>query len=383
MELRLPRKSMTAILSAMVVGTVICTSAFMTGDTQAVEDSAAYTQPAVKSMKASEEANKKENNAVSLWKADLSEYSGGLSLVSYEEVETVDEETDEETAARGVIRSESEYPEINGATNLDVPEREYTDPVNIESGNFGFTVYGYGHGVGLSQNGANFYATYGGMSYQDILAHYYPGTYISNTGTAQDEVISANGISGSASDIVSRIVFTEIGSSMNVEAIKAQAIAIYTYIKYHGGSVDDLYPSSSAPQNVVNAVNSVLGQAVYYDGSFALTMFCASSGGSTASCYDVFYEDIPYLRSVYCEYDSQCDPHYGDVEVISAAEVKSTLESYLGITLSDNPSNWVSIIEGDGGYAAYVVVDNQVTVKGNDFRYYLGLKSPKFECTYY
>ena len=206
MELRLPRKSMTAILSAMVVGTVICTSAFMTGDTQAVEDSAAYTQPAVKSMNASEEANEKENNAVS-------------SLVSYEEVETVDEETDEETAARGVIRSESQYPEINGATNLDVPEREYTDPINIESGNFGFTVYGYGHGVGLSQNGANFYATYGGMSYQDILAHYYPGTYISNTGTAQDEVISANGISGSVSDIVSRIVFTEIGSSMNVEAI--------------------------------------------------------------------------------------------------------------------------------------------------------------------
>lgn len=157
MELRLPRKSMTAILSAMVVGTVICTSAFMTGDTQAVEDSAAYTQPAVKSINASEEAN--ENNAVSLWKADLSEYSGGLSLVSYEEVETVDEETDEETDARGVIRSESQYPEINGATNLDVPDREYTDPVNIESGNFGFTVYGYGHGVGLSQNGANFYAT--------------------------------------------------------------------------------------------------------------------------------------------------------------------------------------------------------------------------------
>ena len=112
-------------------------------------------------------------------------------------------------------------------------------------------------------------------------------------------------------------------------------------------------------------------------------MFCASSGGSTASCYDIFYEDIPYLRSVSCEYDSQCDPHYGTVEVFSAEELKSTLESNLGITLSDDPSNWVSIIEGDGGYAANVVVDGQVTVKGNDFRYYLGLKSPKFECTYY
>ena len=89
------------------------------------------------------------------------------------------------------------------------------------------------------------------------------------------------------------------------------------------------------------------------------------------------------MRSVSCEYDSQCDPHYGTVEVFSAEELKSILESNLGITLSDDPSNWVSIIEGDGGYAANVVVDGQVTVKGNDFRYYLGLKSPKFECTYY
>ena len=79
----------------------------------------------------------------------------------------------------------------------------------------------------------------------------------------------------------------------------------------------------------------------------------------------------------------RCDPHYGTVEVISVDQVRSDLESCLGITLSDNPANWISIVEGDGGYAAYVVVDNQVTVKGNDFRGYLGLKSPNFTCTYY
>ena len=66
-----------------------------------------------------------------------------------------------------------------------------------------------------------------------------------------------------------------------------------------------------------------------------------------------------------------------------AADVKASLESALGITLSDDPSNWVSIVEGDGGYAAYVLVDGQVTIKGNDFRYYLGLKSPKFTCEYF
>ena len=204
-----------------------------------------------------------------------------------------------------------------------------------------------------------------------------------SSGTAAKETISAGGVSGSALDIVSMVTYNEVGSSMSTEAIKAQAVAVYTYIKYKGGNASDLYPASNPPQNVVDAVKSVLGEAVYYDGNYALAMFCASSGGSTASCYDIFYEDIPYLRSVSCEYDSQCDPHYGTVEVFSAEELKSILESNLGITLSDDPSNWVSIIEGDGGYAANVVVDGQVTVKGNDFRYYLGLKSPKFECTYY
>ncbi len=40
---------------------------------------------------------------------------------------------------------------------------------------FLFTVYGSGHGVGMSQYGADAYAAQG-WSYRDILAHYYPGT---------------------------------------------------------------------------------------------------------------------------------------------------------------------------------------------------------------
>lgn len=39
---------------------------------------------------------------------------------------------------------------------------------------FVFTVRGYGHGVGMSQEGANLYAK-DGMSYSEILAHYYIG----------------------------------------------------------------------------------------------------------------------------------------------------------------------------------------------------------------
>ena len=40
-----------------------------------------------------------------------------------------------------------------------------------------FTVKGYGHGVGMSQYGANEMAK-SGASYREILMHYYPGTTI-------------------------------------------------------------------------------------------------------------------------------------------------------------------------------------------------------------
>lgn len=44
---------------------------------------------------------------------------------------------------------------------------------------FLFTVTGYGHGVGMSQYGANVMASRG-VAWQEILEHYYPGTYISS-----------------------------------------------------------------------------------------------------------------------------------------------------------------------------------------------------------
>ncbi len=45
-------------------------------------------------------------------------------------------------------------------------------------GQFTFTVTGYGHGVGMSQYGANTMAK-NGSDYREILAHYYPGTTLS------------------------------------------------------------------------------------------------------------------------------------------------------------------------------------------------------------
>lgn len=46
-----------------------------------------------------------------------------------------------------------------------------------DNNNITFNVIGYGHGVGMSQVGANFYAN-SGMNYVDIIKHYYTGVEV-------------------------------------------------------------------------------------------------------------------------------------------------------------------------------------------------------------
>lgn len=49
--------------------------------------------------------------------------------------------------------------------------------IKYQDNSFTFTVYGAGHGVGMSQNGANYMAKQG-SSYKEILTHYYTGCEI-------------------------------------------------------------------------------------------------------------------------------------------------------------------------------------------------------------
>ncbi len=360
------------------------------------------------------------------------------------------------------------------------------DGVEGQPGKFTFVTYGWGHGVGMSQNGANFYANYAGWSYRDILAHYYPGTYIENTGlidfteyadqpkppepteppteaptepptepmteppteyvdeetstsettteivtdewgntitiltettTAVTEPVEtappepteppaqqepepeppqqeveipwhevltiAHEPCGSPLKVIASIVYNEVGSSFNVECIKAQAVAVYTYMKWNGNDSHDLRGKPNPPQNVIDACREVLGEALYYDGSYALTMFSASCAGCSANCYEVFVADYPYLRSVPSEYDEQFDPHWGTVTYIDAEEVKRMIEAKYSIKLSDDPSKWIQpTYSTQTGYVTYVDIDGKTTDKGYPFSYALGLKSGKFKVAY-
>ncbi len=349
-------------------------------------------------------------------KADISAYDTSLSLVSYEEttpemlatvgVKTASEDddplTEEEFAAmterRRKIKKLSPSLTRKGSdaeptavelylSGKPVGEIPPAQGVHAEGqpGDFTFITYGWGHGVGLSQNGANFYATYSGWTYQDILFHYYPGTFLMNTGLTDYEELTVRHqpYGEDTLDLVSQIVYNEVGGSMAYEAIKAQAVAVYTYIKYNGDDSNDLRPKANPPQIVIDACAEVLGEALFYDGDYALTMFYASSGGCTANCYEIFYQDLPYLTCVPSDYDGAYDPHFGTVTYISSRFMKSKIEAAYGIELSDDPSNWIQpIYSQDTGYITDVLIDGQKYVKGYEFSLAMGLKSCKFDLFY-
>ena len=120
------------------------------------------------------------------WKLDLSDvepkdmfkiltktaagYNGKMSVGSYKTYFRKLVNKDVDITAR-LIREEV-------LTKIGSPKFEVS--YNEDSNEFIFTSYGYGHGVGMSQYGAKFYAEKENWTFKDILNHYYPYGKIKN-----------------------------------------------------------------------------------------------------------------------------------------------------------------------------------------------------------
>lgn len=192
-----------------------------------------------------------------------------------------------------------------------------------------------------------------------------------------------------AYDLVCMIVSTEMSPSFSPEALKAQAVAAYSYVKYHNvnGLVPSVLVKHEIPTEVRAAVDSVFGKCCYYNGAVAQTVYTASSAGTTASAENVWGGNaVPYLTSVATPFDVTSDPNYGVITTFSESYIKNALESYLGITLSDDPANWLTVTGRiDGNYVSSVSVDGQVSVSGRKIRENIlkyGIKSWCFDVSY-
>ena len=223
---------------------------------------------------------------------------------------------------------------------------------------------------------------YSGKSYKNETVTIYD--------TANHKIRTEN-----AFDLVCEITNREVGDSMDPEAIKAQAVAVYTYIKYYEqkGEYAEIGTKGNVPELIKDCVEAVDGLAMYYDGKYIMSAFSASTGGFTAASKNVWGGDLPYLQSVANDFDYLDEKNYGKVTTYTVDEIREKIESKTDIKLSDNYSEWIRILShNDNIYVGQLSIDGHTsayingrerTITGHIFRtYVLSIRSTAFTVSY-
>ena len=264
-------------------------------------------------------------------------------------------------------------------TAADVSVITTTPPVSSTKGTFTFYVFGYGHGVGLSQTGANALAAQG-WSFAQILANYYYGATLVS-GDTYPEKINYSGSDYTTREFLAGALNAEMGDSFNNEALKAQAIAIYTFAKYYGYKVDSSGTAykTGASQKIYGIVDDIIKNGFYiaYNGQTALTPFHATSEGKTTSYKNAWPNagvEVLYLAGGRPSPNESSVENFKTPVTMTSDEFKSLVESKgLGISCSGDPATWISIISHDTaineniGYVSTINVGGKL-MSGNEFR---------------
>lgn len=121
-----------------------------------------------------------DNTNPSFVKTELKEINMILNILGLTELNNGDIEVLSKTTGNRVQQIRIKDKVYSGVDLRNILGLRSTDfDLKIENGNLVITTKGYGHGVGLSQYGANGMAK-AGSNYEQIIKHYYTGVNISN-----------------------------------------------------------------------------------------------------------------------------------------------------------------------------------------------------------
>jgi len=210
-----------------------------------------------------------------------------------------------------------------------------------------------------------------------------------------------------AKDYVVGVLSEEIPPTYSIEAIKAQAVAIYTYSRkkrndriYSGGEYD-VSTDSNLCQGFLSrdaakekwgdnaekylkifddAYDSVEGYVITYNDNPILAAYHSISSGKTESALNVWNKDYPYLIAVESIGDLLA-PDYLSEALLSVDEFRSA-SATLGVTLGDDPSTWPKepTRSDSGTILQYTLGDKVLT--GNEMRTAFSLRSSNFDLTF-
>jgi stage II sporulation protein D len=194
-------------------------------------------------------------------------------------------------------------------------------------------------------------------------------------------------------------VAAEMEAGHHLEALKAQAVASYTYARYRlgPGGKDSLSDSGKSDQGYVDAaqrkarwgedfalyeakveqaVDAVLGQAVTREGKPILAAYCAVSAGRTESAENYWGDDLPYLQSVDSPGD-KLSPDYSRTVTLQADDVKKALEQ-AGAKPGKDPAKWFGAPERSEAGTVLEIEAGGKTFSGRALREALHLRSANF-----
>jgi len=285
---------------------------------------------------------------------------------------------------------------------FDIPVPE-APPVNAPSDTFTFTVYGWGHGVGLSQYGAMSLED-NGYTYDRILSHYYTGTEIKFIEEFPETVIyptllpdeetgeeTWQYVPRDTEEIMVRMVYQEIYGVTKYgkykEALKAMTLCIFTNLMSFDFNVESRWDVGvayegeyeSIPENLKILVKEVLGQYITVKGDSKpiLAVYSGLAAGYTASAESVWGYPCSYLQPVKSHFDME-NPIFIKQFTYTSAELKELILSFdSSIVLSEDPSEWLEILahtasmDEDRGYVTKIRVGDKVLSGYNQFQFNL------------
>lgn len=189
------------------------------------------------------------------------------------------------------------------------------------------------------------------------------------------------------------VVYAEMPSSFNIEALKAQAVAARTYTKFKMADSTHICDNPSHCQawlendysenfeKVSKAVEETRGKTVSYMGETIEAFFHSSSGGKTESSKDVWGKDIPYLVPVESPNEDKIMSTFFSEKEVTYKELKTLINNYLGKNqvTTEKLKNKIKIISRTEGDRVNEIKIDKASLSGTSIRGILELRSANFD----
>lgn len=306
------------------------------------------------------------------------------------------------TMSDGSVITVSDTQNYNVISNEKIYIYPDLSQVMAVKDSFVIVTFGWGHGVGMSQWGAIGLAR-SGYSYIQIVQHYYKNTSIIKE--QYPPTVKCGGKDVDTVEMLARIIQKEIAgctnknNTLDMNALRAQAVAAYTNLKYCDYKVSGCSYVNSYSQcrnDVKQVAQEIAGQYIQYRGKVVYAYYSACSAGVAAKYEQIWgntNRDMGYLTNCASYYDC-----YTSVYVTATAYSPAAIAEYIhrydpSIVLSDNPAEWIQILKHDDsvneniGYVSSMQIGNRTISQGaglkfrdNIMRY--DIKSPCFAIIY-